>query len=89
LGGGGVNGALVRVAGTIVEVDDVAVCGQDGDVGRQETNLIDPAFESTVTCPRGEDDLVAFDDVAPAAFEFPTAGDVVRFRGETFGEGGG
>jgi len=55
LGGEGVDGAFVAVAGAVVVVDDVAVGGEDGDVAGKKAYTVNAAFETAVACPCRED----------------------------------
>ena len=78
----GVDGALVAVAGSVVQVLDVPVGNQQGDVAGDEADALDPADQAAVACPRREDDVVAVDDLFPAVFDHSVSDDVVRIGSE-------
>jgi len=88
LGGEGVDGAFVAVAGAVVVVDDVAIGGEDGDIAGKKACTVNAAFETAVACPYREDDVVAVDNFLPAAFELAVGDDVVGIWGEALGIGG-
>ncbi len=83
----GVDGPLVAVAGSVVQVLDVTAGDQQRNIDGDEADALDPADQAAVARPRREDDVVSVDDLLPAVLNHPVRNDVVRIGSEALGVG--